>query len=376
MERVPAEVFRPGDFIRDEIEGRGWSQSDLASIIGRTDAVISELINGKRGVTPDTAQALADAFGTTAEFWLRVEAAYQAALLRDRGKSDAVVSLRAKLYSKAPVREMVRRGWLEDSSNPDVLSTQLLNFLQIPDLDAEPVFWAAARKSTDYGAIHPSQTAWLFRTRHLASAVSVMRPFSPRLVPQALATLQSLLADPPEIRQVPVVLANIGVRFLIVEDLASMKMDGACFWLDDKSPVIALSLRYDRIDYFWHTLMHEFAHVAAGDGKTNAPLDADLMDDDGKPPFEVKANQQAAAWLVPQDRLQDFIVRIKPLYSKARIANFAKLIGVHPGIVVGQLQKREEIPYSHSRDLLVKVNHIITAAALTDGWGQPLPAAV
>lgn len=70
------------------------------------------------------------------------------------------------------------------------------------------------------------------------------------------------------VRQVPGVLANAGVRFLIVEILPTTRIDGVCLWLDASSPVVALSLRYDRIDAFWHTLLHECAHVKYKDGLT------------------------------------------------------------------------------------------------------------
>jgi HTH-type transcriptional regulator/antitoxin HigA len=48
--------------------------------------------------------------------------------------------------------------------------------------------------------------------------------------------------------------------------------------------------------------------------------------------------------------------------------NFAQKHGVHPGIVVGQLQRRKEITYAHSRRMLVRVRGLITPSALTDGW--------
>jgi HTH-type transcriptional regulator/antitoxin HigA len=68
--------------------------------------------------------------------------------------------------------------------------------------------------------------------------------------------------------------------------------------------------------------------------------------------------------------LNDFIARVRPLYSEQRILAFAKRINVHPGLVVGQLQRRGEIPYSHFHKYLVKIRHIITQSALTDGWGS------
>jgi HTH-type transcriptional regulator / antitoxin HigA len=84
---------------------------------------------------------------------------------------------------------------------------------------------------------------------------------------------------------------------------------------------------------------------------------------------EARANEAASNFLVPQEDLNSFIVRVRPLYSEQRILLFAKRIAVHPGLVVGQLQFRDEVPYTHFHKYLVKVREIITQTALTDGWG-------
>ncbi len=156
--------------------------------------------------------------------------------------------------------------------------------------------------------------------------------------------------------RVPEILARAGMHFVIVEHLPQTRIDGACFWLEDGSPVIALSLRYDRIDYVWHTLMHELGHVSAGDGLSNERrrLDTDIVGShtpslETKPDFEVAADHFAVNELVPQEALERFIRENRPMYSRRNILALARRINVHPGIVVGQLQYRGEILYSHSR---------------------------
>ena len=376
--RKPAEVFPPGEFIKDELEERGWTQEDLADILGRDLRLVNEVITGKRGVTPETAKGLGEAFGTTAEFWMNLEAAYRISLVHT---SDSPVARRAAIYARAPVRIMIKRHWIEPSDNIGVLERRLLNFFQMKSLDEVPRFWAAARKSTTYEVHTPAQNAWLFRARHLALAVNAV-PFTETRFGQGLDRLRALLPSPEEILHLPHIMAESGIRFLIVEPLPQTRIDGACFWLDSKSPVVVLSLRFDRIDWFWYTLMHELGHVKNKDGiNKNMPLDTDLVGEqaqalDDKPEFEKAADIFAAESLIPQVKLNDFIVSIRPLYSKKRIAGFATLIGVHPGIVVGQLQHRKEISYAQNRNMLAKVRQIITGATLTDGWGYSRPSSL
>ena len=378
MERKPpAEVFPPGDFLKEELESRGWTQIDLADILGRPNRLVSEIINGRRSISPETAIGLGDAFGTSAEYWLNLESAYQLAKAR---RPDHNVSQRAKIYGKAPIKDMVRRNWIEESPNISVLERNVLDFFEIQSLEDEPQFFAhAASKSTPYESVTPTQLAWLFRVKHLAKRLPV-KEYDPSHFGDLVDELRNLWSTPEEARHVPRILAERGIRFLIVEALPGSKIDGVCFWFDSTAPVIALSLRYDRLDNFWHTLMHELGHVKNLDGLSNslASLDIDLFgsseDADEKPPHETHANQFAVQALIPQEELDDFIIRLGPMFPKNRILGFAALMDVHPGIVLGQLQHRQEVSYARNRDLLVKVRDIITSSALTDGFGSTYPA--
>ena len=75
--RIAAEVFPPGEFLKEELEARNWSQVELAEILDRPPRLISEIIAGKRAVTPETAKGLGEALGTGPEFWMNLESAWQ-----------------------------------------------------------------------------------------------------------------------------------------------------------------------------------------------------------------------------------------------------------------------------------------------------------
>ena len=78
--RIPAEVFPPGEFIREELEARGWTQGDLAQIMDRPLRLVNELIAGKKQITPDTARGLAKAFGDNDPlYWMNLDSAYRLA---------------------------------------------------------------------------------------------------------------------------------------------------------------------------------------------------------------------------------------------------------------------------------------------------------
>lgn len=372
-ERIAAEVFPPGDLVREELEARGWTQNDLAEILGRPPRLVSEIISSKRAVTPETAQGLADAFSTDAQFWMNLETAYQLNKLR---KKDADVARRAKLYSFAPVKEMLRRHWIAPSDNVDVIEKQILSFFQVTSLDEPIQFSTYAARKPAYASV-PSNVeyAWLFRSLQIAKATPTSGPFTKEKLNTLLERLKSLLVSPQEVRHVPRFLSETGIRFVVVEPLPRTKVDGACLWQDDdpSKPIVALSVRYDRIDWFWHTLMHELDHVQHGDGLGGEiAVDIDMFQASfgQKPERELRADYFASTSLIPKEELDDFVARIGPLYSKTAIKNFANRIRVHTGLVVGQLQFRGEIPYAHSREMLDKVRDMLIESSLTDGWGR------
>lgn len=371
----PTDLFdgslSPGEVLRVLLERRGWTQEDLAVITGKSRKTIHEITSRKGGVTAEMAVALGAAFSNDPADWLRLDAMHRLARAQDRAVSD--VERRAQLYRLAPIRDMQRRGWIKDTADIAELEAELKRFFGVNSLDAQPALRVATKRREPDEPLSPTQTAWCLRAKQLAAALQV-GPFSATHFPVAERELRELAAYRPEARNLPRVLSKYGVRFVVVETLPGAKIDGAAFWLDEKSPVIAVSVRYDRLDGFWHTVMHEWSHIRHGDALSvdldlvgeSARLDADLSDK------ERRANKEAAATLVPPDALESFIGRVGPLYSRQRVIQFAHHVKIHPGIIVGQLQHRKEIGYSALRDMLAKIRDVITETALTDGWGKTI----
>jgi HTH-type transcriptional regulator / antitoxin HigA len=370
-DRVPAEAFPPGDYLRDELDERGWTQTEFAEILGRPPRVVNEIIAGKRSVTPETAKELAAALGTSAQFWMNLETAYQLS------RVDPVperISHEAKLREKYPVRELVKRGWIVESENREVLQARVLQFFGVRSVDEAPAYPHAARRSQQSVELNPIQWAWLFRVKHLASSFP-SQPYSETKLRDSLSGLAALAAEPEEARHVPRILADCGVRFVIVEPVPGSKIDGVCFWINNAQvPVIGMTLRFDRIDNFWYVLRHEIEHVLQGHGKSRWIIDEDTGSTDGAvDQEELLADAAAESFCVARKDMDDFIARVRPFFSEEKIIRFARRIKRHPGIVIGQLQKRLD-RYDLLKKHQVKIRPHVIGSALTDGWGRSAPA--
>lgn len=362
---MPAEVFPPGVFLKEELEERGLSQVDLAHIIGRHPNTVNEIIAGKRSISPAIARALASAFGTSAELWMNLDSMYQ--LSRVSSDDDDTVSRRATLYAKAPITEMIRRGWIDSSPDIDVLETRVCQFFNLASIADEPsILSHAARKATTHRQpATPAQIAWLHRARHLAQDVPA-EPFSADSANMVVDRLRRLSTDAEGVGQVAETLARAGIRFVIVEPLPGSRIDGACLW-DGTSPIIAMSLRYDRIDNFWFVLFHELDHVRSGEQSFDIDMTGHT-DRDDRPQREREADSFAAGALIPSREMDAFIEQMRPSFPAAAIETFAHAVRVHPGVVVGQLHHRGELPYTRGRKMLAPIRALVTSRTRTDGW--------
>lgn len=360
----------PGERVRQLLDDKEWTQAELGAVLGLPGSRVTELIQNKKVIDPELAIKLAEAFiGTTAKEWMELDAAYRLSLA---SQGDGSVRKRASMLELAPVREMESRGWIQKTTTPEELELELRRFFDTDTLDPPPSLIAATRKADSIDDLTPVQRAWCFQVRRLAKNLMVSNYAEDR-IPACVKALRKLAAFPQEARKVSSVLSEFGIRFVIVAPITGCKIDGVAMWLDDKSPVIGMSMRFDRIDSFWFTLFHEMAHIENRDALS---VDDNLVGAEAftieRPAIEQRANKEASRMLIETDVLESFIKRVSPLYSKDRINQFARKVQIHPGIVVGQLQHRAEIGFHANKEMLVKVRDIVVATSITDGWGQTI----
>jgi HTH-type transcriptional regulator / antitoxin HigA len=368
------EFRTPTQLIETLMTERGWTNRVLAIVLGIEENGVSRIVTGKRSIDAELALTLEDVFGVPAECFLGLQNNYDLAKARIAVRPDRERATRAHLFSGLPVGEMIKRGWIvaDDVRDPRVQS-ELMRFFGVNRVEDIEILPHAAKKTKVNTAITPAQLAWLYRVKQIAGEMLVAR-YSDDALRQAIGKLSVLLSAAEEARKVPRILMEAGVRFMIVETLPSAKIDGVCFWLNDHSPVIAVTMRFDRIDNFWFVLRHECEHVLRGHGRSGVMLDADLDGENAGtgeniPEDERVANEAAANFCVPQSKLEAFIARKAPLFYEQDIRGFANTLRVHPGLVAGQL-RHKTTQYNRFANHLVKMRSIVMPNAIVDGWGN------
>jgi HTH-type transcriptional regulator/antitoxin HigA len=140
-------------------------------------------------------------------------------------------------------------------------------------------------------------------------------------------------------------LAKHGISLVVVRHLPKTYLDGAVLKLGDGTPVIGLTLRYDRVDSFWFCLLHELAHLGRH-METNGDVafvdDLTLREVEGgrRDPKEAQADQWAEEALVPLAIWETSEARRNP--TPMAVVSLAKALQVHPAIVAGRIRHEEK----------------------------------
>lgn len=355
---LPDEVSPPGETLLETLEALGMTQAELAERMGRPKKTISEIINSKTAITPETALQLERALGIPAGFWNNRERQYREAIARQQ--ENTRLEDWSGWLKMFPVREMIKHQWLPERNDAVERLRAVLGFFGV----ASPTQWEAVwhgrravafRKSQSFKSDPGALAAWLCRGETLAHKLRT-GAYDRGRFRDALTEARSLTRKEPEVFRSALVklCADSGVAVVFVPELPKSRVSGATRWLSPSKALIQLSFRYRTDDHLWFTFFHEAGHILLH-GKREIFLEG-IDDQDGQ---ELEADRFAADFLIPGRELSRFLSqktsRKAQYLSKNRIEHFAHRIGVAPGIVVGRLQHDGLLPRTHCNALKRKL---------------------
>jgi HTH-type transcriptional regulator/antitoxin HigA len=131
-------------------------------------------------------------------------------------------------------------------------------------------------------------------------------------------------------------LANFGIILIHEPAFPGMKLDGAIFAISTGHIVVALTLRYPRLDHYWFTLMHELAHAVLHADQLDDPI-IDNFEDELDSLVEKQADRLASESFIPKNEWRSCPAR----YTLAvkDVVQFAEGLGIPAQVIAGRLQR-------------------------------------
>jgi HTH-type transcriptional regulator/antitoxin HigA len=130
-------------------------------------------------------------------------------------------------------------------------------------------------------------------------------------------------------------LAMVGIHFVVERHFPKTYMDGAALLEPDGTAVIGMSLRHDRIDNFWFTLLHEVAHLTLGHIEPGSFVvdDLEARSQDAR---ERDADALAMESLIPSEGWK--AIPSSVYTTPEFVDGMAEKLGIHPAIVAGRVR--------------------------------------
>jgi HTH-type transcriptional regulator / antitoxin HigA len=319
--------------LRFRMEQADLSPRDLIPFIG-SRAKVSEILSGKRPLTMQMARALHSNLGIPADV-----------LLQQPG-GELRNALDGIDWKRFPLAEMAKRGWITKRPNLAAHAEEIMLAL-IERAGGKDALPAALYRKNDHARANAKTDpyalkAWCWEVLARANADRLPVAYRPGTIDlnfiRKVAKLSWSAEGPKLAREF---LARHGIHLICLEHLPRTHLDGAALQLADGTPVIGLTLRYDRVDNFWFCLLHELAHVGRHmDGKRDEAFVDDLslrgVEGVRRDPKEDEADDWAENGLIPADVWQTSRVNENP--SPLSVMELAQRLEIHPAIVAGRVR--------------------------------------
>jgi len=351
----------PGDTIQEHIENIGMSQAELAERLGRSVPKLNELIKGKAPITKETAAKLEYVLGIQASFWLNLEHHYQDELLEIEKLKH--LEQCKEWVNKFPLLTMKKLGILPDTNNKSELADSLLKFFRV----ASPQQWTNIYEGSslafkiDLKCTAESQaiSVWI-RLGELQSEHIKVALFDKKALRKSLAKIQiiSYIHSDNWKEELQHICAECGVALVYTPCIAKAPIYGATHWIKNNTiPLIQITDRRKDYNAFWFTFYHELAHVLYH-GKKDIFIHGleNINPDKTK---EDEADAFAARMLLSEKERNE--LSKYTTFDKNLILKLSKKFKKHPGIIVAQVQRKDNRLYKD-----VQLNTLKTKVKFND----------
>lgn len=334
---VPFRAVHPGEVLKEELKERGIKQKDFAQQIGMQASHLSELIKGKRNVSQELAEKLDQSLGIPAIFWLNMQTGYEhdKRVIEQRGYEELEAEQKLQVIENAiSLKEIYKWFKIRKESCVERLKyvENLLKLTNFKEMQVTGMF----RKSDKTGMDEKQIRTWMCIAQIEAKSGLIEKEFFESSADDIVEQLRKVFNENKNtIERTESILQNNGIKFCIVPKLDKASIDGYSF-LDGKTPCIVVTKRYDRIDNFAFSVMHELGHVYLHLGKINGEF-VNIYNYNKESTQEKEADRFANEALIPNKIWQQVpAVKVNIGSMQRTLTRWAEEKGMNKWVVLGR----------------------------------------
>ncbi|RJR28107.1 ImmA/IrrE family metallo-endopeptidase [Candidatus Microgenomates bacterium] len=317
----------PIDALLFRMEQQGLTPDDLVTYIGSRSKV-SEILSRKRTLSLNMIKALQDGLGIPAK------------VLLNQQKNTEIKGFN---FDNFPVKEMIKRGYLQVIEGVENAENQLETFFA--SINGNQDVFALLNKTSYIRSPRPMNQhallAWVAKVVNNADNQNNKTIFKEgSLTQDFLKRIIDVSDEDQAIYTAIEMLKTIGICVVVEPHMPQTYLDGAAIMIKGKNPIVGMTVRHDRLDNFWFTLLHELAHISLHYGKGTSLFYDDVESVDRHDPREKEADDFAIETMIPEKSWNKSPASILPSVEAAK--KLAEELSIHPAVVAGRMRYRNK----------------------------------
>ena len=333
-------IIHPGETIKEILEEKQMNQEELAIRTGFSSKHISEVVNGKKGISPSFAKSLEYALGISASYWINLQGIYDKEILEyreqeeiDENEVNIIKSLKSVIKYAEKMKIMTKT---KDVISQIIELRTICNVNNLTYINSLVTSQIMFRKSKTIETNVYVLYVWLRICELIAERNNIENMYDENKLRANVDKIKKcmFLEINEAIKKLKEIFSECGIVFQVVKNFAGAPVQGFIKRNNNKI-ILSMTIRGAFSDIFWFTLFHEIGHLLNGDIVSSSFIDFANCKSD----MEDNADEFASRVLINEEKFNEFINQ--QYLTEQSIINFAKEQEVQPFIVVGRIQKQK-----------------------------------
>lgn len=336
-------VYHPGYYLKEYLEEAQLTQDEFAKRLGISGKQISLILAGNASITPEIAYKISKLIGTSVELWLNLQSNYDVWKIKLQDKENFEEEKKIfKMIDKKFLIDLAiinKEDPIETAISKLCLKSKVSSLTLYYENDIYSFYRTSISTKEETKENIVCKNVWTSIAFSIAKK-QITKPFNEEKINHCLDTLRNMTLQDPNVfyPKMKELLNECGVALVILPSLKNSNINGVVKWIDNEKVMMALNTRGAYNDKFWFSFFHELKHVLQKAKRKMIVNQENIIDNSE---LELEADMFAKEILIPSKYIDEL-----RYIDQNSIIVLANKLSIHPGIVVGRLQKEKRIAYS------------------------------